>query len=710
MRTLLGQTAGDGPRRESVAAAVEELSANRTAPARRACSAGWVHPVLTAHPTEARRRAVVTALGRISGLLDALDDQRGTARRSRRYAGGCARRSTLLWRTAQLRAAHRPGRRGPHRDDGLRRDAVHALAPVLYRALDAACLASADGGRGRRRGGSRVPALRHLGRGRPGRQPARSPPQVTREARGDPGRPRAACAGERHRPDRPRPHGSRRGDTARPAGADALALEPPDGPPRTAGEVADALAAGAVPAVSALRWRSASRATRLRKADLAYGSPDFLADLRLVQDAAGRGRRRPAGVRRAAAPDLAGARRSASTSSGWRSASTAPVHAEALAELRAGGAPSGPTARGARHPAGGGLDPGAATASTPAAATCVASPGRPRTSPRCYGLARLAALGGEPPVLDVVPLFETGEDLNAAGVLDEMLGLEPVVARLRRRAGGAWRSCSATPTRPRTSARSPRRSRLYDAQAAADGVGRPARRACSRCSTAGAGRSAGAAARPTGRCSRRRPARSPAGSRSPSRARSSSPATAHPAIAHRHLEQVTSAVLLASTPGGRARGERPRPRSSGRLADRIDAAAQRAYRALVGDRGLRRVVRPVTPLEEIGGMRIGSRPARRGPAPPARGPARHPVGVRLGADAGSTCPAGTAWAAAWPPWRARAGPARGAARLPGLAAVHRAARQRGDEPGQDRPLDRRAPPRAGRPRRPDPSWCSRSTT
>jgi phosphoenolpyruvate carboxylase len=38
-----------------------------------------VHLVLTAHPTEARRRAVVAALRRLSSLLDLLDDPRAGA-------------------------------------------------------------------------------------------------------------------------------------------------------------------------------------------------------------------------------------------------------------------------------------------------------------------------------------------------------------------------------------------------------------------------------------------------------------------------------------------------------------------------------------------------------------------------------------------------------------------------------------------------------
>jgi phosphoenolpyruvate carboxylase len=85
----------------------------------------------------------------------------------------------------------------------------------------------------------------------------------------------------------------------------------------------------------------------------------------------------------------------------------------------------------------------------------------------------------------------------------------------------------------------------------------------------------------------------------------------HPVIAHRHLEQVTSAVLLASAPAVQERNaaaaKKFRP-----IADRIGAQALRAYRDLVEAPGFAEWLARISPLEEISGLRIGSRPARRG--------------------------------------------------------------------------------------------------
>ena len=82
-------------------------------------------------------------------------------------------------------------------------------------------------------------------------------------------------------------------------------------------------------------------------------------------------------------------------------------------------------------------------------------------------------------------------------------------------------------------------------------------------------------------------------------------------IGLRHLEQVTSAVLLSSSPSVAARNAQAadtfRP-----LATLIDDAAKAAFRSLVEADGFAEWFATVSPLDEIGALRIGSRPARRG--------------------------------------------------------------------------------------------------
>ncbi|MBI5304197.1 MAG: phosphoenolpyruvate carboxylase [Chloroflexi bacterium] len=88
---------------------------------------------------------------------------------------------------------------------------------------------------------------------------------------------------------------------------------------------------------------------------------------------------------------------------------------------------------------------------------------------------------------------------------------------------------------------------------------------------------------------------------------------ADPDLAHRHLEQIASAVILASMPQTSAHTVRPAWRDA--LAQ-MARGAQTTYRALVYDTpGFPEYWRAATPLEEIADLSIGSRPAsRRGPA------------------------------------------------------------------------------------------------
>jgi phosphoenolpyruvate carboxylase len=86
---------------------------------------------------------------------------------------------------------------------------------------------------------------------------------------------------------------------------------------------------------------------------------------------------------------------------------------------------------------------------------------------------------------------------------------------------------------------------------------------------------------------------------------------AHPDIAHRHLEQMIHAVLLASLRDAALPGEEPRPEWARAMAAASEEG-HRAYRALVHeDAAFIRYFHQATPIDLITDLRIGSRPARR---------------------------------------------------------------------------------------------------
>src|SRR4029077_17869902 len=84
----------------------------------------------------------------------------------------------------------------------------------------------------------------------------------------------------------------------------------------------------------------------------------------------------------------------------------------------------------------------------------------------------------------------------------------------------------------------------------------------------------------------------------------------NPAIARRHLEQVASAVLMASVPGDDPLAARSEDRFRD-LGARIDTPARAAYRGLVESEGFEQWFGRVSPIDELGRLRLGSRPARR---------------------------------------------------------------------------------------------------
>jgi phosphoenolpyruvate carboxylase len=92
-----------------------------------------IHPVLTAHPTEAKRRAVVENLWRIASLLDRLGDERRSPAEGARVRRRLAEEISGLWLTAPVR------RRRPSPLDEVRATlalfdhTIFRIAPQLYR-------------------------------------------------------------------------------------------------------------------------------------------------------------------------------------------------------------------------------------------------------------------------------------------------------------------------------------------------------------------------------------------------------------------------------------------------------------------------------------------------------------------------------------------------------------------------------------------------
>jgi phosphoenolpyruvate carboxylase len=619
IRTLRERESGGGPLRESLTLAVAGIR-----------EAGGdldglltglrVHPVLTAHPTEARRRAVTAALRRISGLLGGLGDDPGGAipaearRRLREEID-------LLWRTSLLRVKPMDPADEVRTVMTAFDETLFRVVPMIYRSLDHV-LTGPDCGV--------VPAaapafLRYgswVGGDRDGNPFVTA--QVTRET--------AIIQAD---------HALRALEAATTRIGRALTLDAAATPPSAELVRAIAEAEAAHPELLAeivarspqepyrtflLFMAERCRATRQRHADLAYSDPtEFLADLQLVQNALA-----SAGAVRQAFGELQHLIWQAQTF-GFHLAELeirqhSEVHAQALAELAgAAGEPASARELSGRTLSGqtqevlatfrviawiqGRFGIGAChryvVSFTRSAADIAA----------VYELARLAMPSGRAPVLDVVPLFESGEDLdNAATVLDDMLKLDPVAARLAE-TGRALEvmlgySDSAKDLGPVSAT-----LRLYRVQARLTAWA--AVNDVALTLFHGRGGALGRGGGPAGRAVLAQAPGSVGGRfKVTEQGEVISARYAHLAIAHRHLEQVTSAVLLASSPAFTGPSG-PVAERAFAIADRIEAAALRSYRSLVNADGFAAWFARISPLAEISGLRIGSRPARRSSSPPS---------------------------------------------------------------------------------------------
>src|SRR5260370_39140078 len=105
-RVLRTSAGGTGPMRESLAATVPAL--RRRLGRRRLMEVLAdleIQPVFTAHPTEARRRAVVAAIRRVGDQLERIDDPRASETERRESMRRLTEEIDSLWRTGQLRTS-----------------------------------------------------------------------------------------------------------------------------------------------------------------------------------------------------------------------------------------------------------------------------------------------------------------------------------------------------------------------------------------------------------------------------------------------------------------------------------------------------------------------------------------------------------------------------------------------------------------------------
>jgi phosphoenolpyruvate carboxylase len=224
-------------------------------------------------------------------------------------------------------------------------------------------------------------------------------------------------------------------------------------------------------------------------------------------------------------------------------------------------------------------------------------------------LAQDAGVAGR---LDVVPLFETVQDLHAAPATLERLLENPAYRRHLDARGRSQTIMVGYSDSNKDGGYLTANWELHLAQRALAAV-------CSRHGVAltlfhGRGGSLGRGGGPANRAILAQPPESVAGRlRLTEQGETVTHRYANRHLARRHLEQLVHAVLLAS--GRRPLQSPSRGGSWEQAMTELSPLAETAYRALVpGSPHLARYLRAATPLDEIERLNIGSRPARRGPA------------------------------------------------------------------------------------------------
>jgi phosphoenolpyruvate carboxylase len=595
-----------------------------------------ISPVLTAHPTEARRRTTLVALGRCAVLLARLDDPRLTPSEDREVRRRLREEISLLWRTANLRVV-RPTPLDEVRTAMAFFDAtLFTVVPRLYRALDAAL--DPPTGRSARPAGATGPA------GDTGRTGTR-PPRV-----GSFLRPGSWIGG-----DRDGNPGVTADITMRTLriqadhvlhGYEAVAMRlmqteaATDAPDRVARALASRLARDAedLPETDRqlrrrfpdepYRQRFGFIAERLRRTRAALvGEPapltgryasaaeldEELAEIQaaLVAD----------GLPRVAWGEVAELRWQVGTF-GFHLASLevrqhAVVHAAALVALRDGAPGSTEVAADVT------LDEVLGTFRAIAEAQArfgvdachryvISFTDSASDVTDVLSLARAALPDDEPlPVLDLVPLFESSEALGSAGaILGTLLDDPAYRARLTAR-GDRQEVMLGYSDSNKESGFLAAAWMLHQAQSELVAAARARRIELTLFH--GRGGALGRGGGPTNRAILgQAPGSVDARLKLTEQGEVIAANYADPSIARRHLEQMTGAVLLASTPEHDARLEAALATGAPIMAE-LATVARAAYRALVhDDPGFAAFFRDLTPIHELSDLRLGSRPAARG--------------------------------------------------------------------------------------------------
>ncbi|MBN8423958.1 phosphoenolpyruvate carboxylase [Microbacterium esteraromaticum] len=560
------------------------------------------HPVFTAHPTEARRRAVSGSIRRLSDLLGQHDLASPGGSEQRRAVRRMLEEIDTLWRTAPLRAEKPTPTDEVRTVMGVFDETLFTTVPHVYRRID-------DALRGEGSGSSApvVPAFVRIGSWVGGDRDGNPfvTASVTREA--------AEIASE---------HVLRGLERAIERIGRTLTLDAESTPPTTeVTDLWDAFARDHADAAAEIAKRSPGEphrramfaivhrvhATRV-ETESAYAAPEeLLADLRTVQNSLA-----ASGARRHAFGGLQHLIWQVETY-GFHLTELevrqhSQVHAEALAELDAGAELSERTQEvlevfraiadiQRRH----GLR---------AAGRYVVS--FTRSADDLAAVHRLAhyALGDQAPVLDVVPLFETFADLQAApGIMAEVVQqpafrarLDETGNRLEVMLGYSDSSKDVGPVAANLA--------LYEAQrdiaqwAVESGIRLTLFH--------GRGGALGRGGGPANSAILAQPPHSVDGRfKLTEQGEVIFARYGEPAIAMRHIDQVAAATLLASSPSVEQRTSGAAERFAG-IAKVMDVASRERFFSLVGADGFAPWFATVTPMEEIGLLALGSRPARRG--------------------------------------------------------------------------------------------------